>query len=77
MSVRLLLTAACLLSLAACTEKPQDMGSAGKDHTPAYRGTDTAYQAPGWKPGDEKSWDAQIKERAKGQDEYKRIGGAG
>ena len=77
MTKRLLLTLGCVVALTACTEKPQELGSARKADTPAFQGTGTVYQSPGWKAGDEKAWDAQIKERNKGQDEYQRIGAAG
>jgi hypothetical protein len=73
MTKPVLLTLLGLFVLAACSEKPQELG-ARKDDTPAYRGTDTVHQIPGWKAGDAKAWDAQIKERNKGQDEYQRIG---
>jgi hypothetical protein len=72
MRVAIVLTA--VLALAACSEAPQEIGSAGAGQAPAFQGTGTAYQAPGWKPGDDKAWEAQIKQRNKGQDEYQRIG---
>jgi len=69
------LTTAALLALAlagtACSEKPQTAGARKTDAEP-WTGTRTAYTAPGWKPGDEASWDSQIRARAESQNEYAR-----
>jgi hypothetical protein len=74
---RLLITTAALLALAACTEKPQQIGSSKKPAEAAWKGTDNGYVAPGWKAGDETSWEAQMKNRAQqGQNEYTRTTGA-
>ena len=69
--VILALLAACG-ALAACTEKPQT-ASTRKVDAPPWAGTaSTANTAPGWKVGDEASWEAQIKARSQGQNEYSR-----
>ena len=60
--------------LAACTEKPQT--ATKKTDAPAWQGAANPYVVSGWKPGDEKSWEAQMKARAAGQDEYGRVRGA-
>ena len=63
---------ALLAGLAACTEKPQTLATRKAD-TAAWQGTGTPYVAPGWKPGDQASWDEQMRMRAQqGQNEYSR-----
>ncbi len=34
--------------------------------------TPTRYAAPGWKGGDQASWEEQMRKRAQGQNEYTR-----
>ena len=69
--------ASCLLlalaGLAACGEKPQ-AASHRKADGHAYDGPSTAFSAPGWKAGDEASWEAQMRTRSQGQNEYSRAG---
>jgi hypothetical protein len=67
-------TAALLLTclaLGACTEKPQTTTVRKPDVSPSMgnTGTDTA---AGWKAGDAPSWEAQLKARSQGQNEYSR-----
>ena len=73
--MRVILCGVCLTilaGLAACTEKPQTLGSRKSDSL-ASAGTGSAYVAPGWKPGDQASWDEQMRTRAQqGQNEYSR-----
>jgi ABC-type glycerol-3-phosphate transport system substrate-binding protein len=60
------------LLLAACTEKPQTAGGKKSD-AKAYAGTgEAAFTAPGWKVGDQASWEQQIKARNQAQNEYAR-----
>jgi len=60
------------VGLTAC-EKPQVSEAAKrKPDTPAYQGTDNAYADSGWKRGDAKSWEEQLRKRSQGQDEYSR-----
>jgi hypothetical protein len=63
-------TVACL-GLAACTER-QQTASAHKSDGQAFQGPASAFTAPGWKPGDETSWDTQLRARSQGQNEYSR-----
>jgi hypothetical protein len=74
----LFVTGAALVALAflgACSEKPQEL-NAKKVDVPTWQGTGGAYTEPGWKAGDQKSWEAQMRSRAlRGQDEYGRTGG--
>lgn len=78
--MRVIVSCACLAvvaSLAACTEKPQTLGTRKAD-TPASQGTGTQFVAPGWKSGDESSWDEQLRTRTqRGQNEYSRVAAGG
>ena len=62
--------------LAACGEKPQaiDAGKKKPD-TQAFQGQGDAYKAAGWTNGDKASWEAQLKVRNQGQNEYSRTVG--
>jgi hypothetical protein len=63
-----------LAALAACTEKPQTLDSGIKVDAQAFQGTGMAYAVPGWKQGDEASWEQQVKTRTQiGQNEYTRV----
>lgn len=74
-----LFAAAALLS--ACGEKPQTNAEGVKQDAAPWSGTSngtqkdggTAFTAPGWKPGDKASWEARLKTRAQGQNEYVRM----
>lgn len=67
-----LATAAAVLSLSACSEKPQT-GVGIRTDAPAYAGTGSNFMQPGWKAGDKTSWEAQLKARQQyGQNEYTR-----
>ncbi len=72
---RLTIGAGLLLSLAfaACSEKPQTIGQRKADGPPAD-GPTTAYTAGNWKAGDAAGWEAQMRIRAQGQNEYSRTG---
>ena len=62
-----------LAALAACTEKPQTLGSAAGPDAPAFQGTGMAFAVPGWKPGDKSSWEQQLKTRTQNQNDYTRV----
>ncbi len=64
------LVLACVL-LSACGEKAQTASGRKADAAPS-EGAVAAFTAPGWKPGDATSWEAQMKKRAEGQNEYSR-----
>jgi hypothetical protein len=74
--MRLVLTIAAVLALAACGEKPQTAGGV-KGDAAAFQGVTgpgSAYNAPGWKAGDKTAWEQQLKTRAQsGQNEYNRV----
>jgi hypothetical protein len=59
------------LLLAGCGDKPQNMVKRKSD-TPAFAGADAAYTAGNWKAGDSAAWEAQLKTRSQGQNEYSR-----
>jgi hypothetical protein len=61
------------LALAACSEKPQTASPRKADGHPAD-GPATAYTAGNWKAGDGAAWEAQMRTRAQGQNEYSRTG---
>lgn len=65
-----------LAGLSACAEKPQEQ-SARSASSPAYMGVQGgAYVAPGWKAGDQTSWEEKIRARTQaGQNEYQRAAG--
>ena len=62
---------AVALVLAACGERVQTT-TVGTERKPTpTAGTRTArYLAPGWKPGDKASWEAQMRVRAQNQNDY-------
>ena len=69
---RLVLIAAAL-ALAACTEKPQSLGGVKHDAA-SFQGTGTAFAVPGWKQGDQASWEQQLKARTQnGQNDYTKV----
>ncbi len=67
--MRTLFLLALASGLAACSEKPQTLG-AMKSDAPAFQGTGSNFMAPGWKAGDQTSWEQQLKTRGQGQDDY-------
>ena len=68
---------ACILALAvtltACGDKAQTLSGTKHDGA-AFEGTTNPYSASGWKAGDQKSWEQQLRARGQyGQNEYTRI----
>jgi hypothetical protein len=54
-----------VVGLGACGEKPQVLSGMPKSDTPPSAGTGVSnFTAPGWQPGDAKSWHEQLKTRA-------------
>ncbi len=62
---------ALALGLAGC-EKAQTTasGSEKKADAPSWQVASSPYAAPGWTPGDKASWEAQLRTRAQGQNDY-------
>lgn len=64
-----LLATACLMG--GCAEKAQVAATRKSDGKP-WETSQSAYVASGWKPGDQPSWEQQLKARSQGQNEYSR-----
>lgn len=65
----------CLL-LAACTERPQTIGTRVHDEAPYTGAADEAraFRAAGWTVGNPQSWRDQLRVRTqRGQNEYNRM----
>ncbi len=62
--------------IVACGERPQIAASKGerKSDAKGFAGADPGYSVPGWKAGDEASWQQQLKQRAQSQNEHVRVG---
>jgi hypothetical protein len=71
MRLQLIATVCAAVLLAACGDKPQTL-SKPKSDSPAYAGAQAAYTAGTWKAGDSAAWEAQLKTRSQGQNEYSR-----
>jgi hypothetical protein len=69
---RLLLVPLVALAFVACGEKVQTIpvGTAKKADSQAWQTQEARYLAPGWTPGNEASWNAQMANRAQGQNDY-------
>jgi hypothetical protein len=68
-----LILIAATLGLVACGEQPQAMETSRRDSA-AYTGTGLGFNASGWKAGDQKSWEAQLKARGQyGQNDHTRM----
>jgi len=55
-----------------CGERLQTIPPGGerKSDTPVWENKDKRFLAPGWTPGDQSSWNAQLVDRAQGQNDY-------
>ena len=71
MMQRTLIVLALAAGLAACGEKPQTAATKKSDTKP-WEASQSEFVASGWKAGDQASWEAQMKARAQGQNEYSR-----
>jgi len=58
--------------LAGCGERVQTIPPGGerKSDTAAWDNKDKRFLAPGWTPGNQASWNAQLVDRAQGQNDY-------
>jgi len=65
----LVIALALAFGLAAC-EKTQTAPSARKPDSKQWEAALNPFVAPGWKSGDEASWEAQLRKRASRQNEY-------
>ena len=67
------LAAVVLISLSACGEKPQTLGS-NKGNVGAFEGAHNLFVVPGWTPGDKNSWEQELKARTlRTQNEYSKM----
>ena len=71
-AVRLGLLAMVAILLAGCGERVQTIPPGGerKSDTAVWENKDKRFLAPGWTPGDQASWNAQLVDRAQAQNDY-------
>jgi hypothetical protein len=71
-AVRLGLAGMVAILLVGCGEKVQTIPPAGerKADTAVWQTKDKRFLAPGWTPGDQNSWNAQLADRTQGQNDY-------
>jgi hypothetical protein len=60
------------IAFAGCGEKVQTIpvGTERKADAQPWQNQDKRFLAPGWTPGNEASWNAQMANRAQGQNDY-------
>ena len=61
------------LILAGCEHSQADAARLKKEDAKASQGASKAYTASGWTPGNDASWEEQIRARTQGQNEYTRV----
>ena len=78
MSVRSTIGVALLaLAVMGCGDKAQTAGPAKKVDAKAWEASQTTHLATGWKKdSDQAAWEAQMRLRAQGQNEYSRVAAA-
>ncbi|WP_156396310.1 hypothetical protein [Noviherbaspirillum sp. Root189] len=61
--------------LAGCGEKDQIMSkdTTNRSDVAPWQGAKNAYLAKGWSPGDQKSWETQLRTRGQAQNEYVKV----
>ena len=69
----LLIAVGLSVALAACGERTQSGPSIRKSDTPPWDAAQDPFVVPGWKSGNEASWESQIRNRTAEQNEYPRI----
>ena len=62
---------ATAMLLGGCAEKSQVAATKKADGKP-WEVSQNAYVVQGWKPGDQTSWEQQLKARSQNQNEYSR-----
>lgn len=70
-----------VLVMAACTERPQvqpaaKQGARSAPTSQAWTGTTGEFKTGQWTPGDQASWERQMRARSQSQNEYVRIQGS-
>jgi hypothetical protein len=73
--IRLFLIAVCAIVVAGCGEinQAKTAGNTNRSDTAAWQGTNSKHVAPGWQPGNQPSWESQLRTRAQNQNEYQKI----
>ena len=71
-ALRLGLLGMVVTVLVGCGERVQTIPPGGerKADTPVWENKDKRFLAPGWTPGDQASWNAQLVDRAQGQNDF-------
>jgi hypothetical protein len=71
-ALRLGLLGLVAIVLVGCGERVQTIPPGGerKADTPVWENKDKRFLAPGWTPGDQASWNAQLVDRAQGQNDF-------
>ncbi|GIZ52059.1 hypothetical protein NCCP691_20730 [Noviherbaspirillum aridicola] len=66
---------ACALLLSACGEIDQSKtaGNTYRNDVPASQGAKNAHVVSGWQPGNQGSWENQIRARGQLQNEYQKV----
>lgn len=61
-------------ALVACGDRASGQSGVRKSDLPAWQGSgaSSAFVAEGWKAGDQASWEQQMRNRSRGQNEYTR-----
>ena len=71
---RALALAIVALAIVGCDKaQPLAKAPAGKADTQPWDMAQSHSVAPGWQSGDKASWEAQMRTRAQGQNEYSRV----
>lgn len=67
-----LILAACAALIAGCGEIDQnkETGNTNRADVPASKGTNNGYAVKGWTPGNQGSWENQVRARGQLQNEY-------
>jgi major membrane immunogen (membrane-anchored lipoprotein) len=73
MNKTFVMVGAAALLLGACGEKDQTISSSYKPDEKAWQAASSPYKAAGYQGGDKAAWEAQMRQRVKGQDEYLRV----
>ena len=57
--------------LAACGDRDQSLpATVRKSDTPGWQSSTNVFAAPGYTSGDRATWEAQLRNRAQGQNDY-------
>ena len=73
-SLIVLSLAAATFAVTGCADREQTASGIKADTSP-FNGTSKQppYMAAGWKAGDRAAWEAQLKTRAQGQNDYAKV----